>query len=101
MNKRTMTEFQVKADRELAALLANMGLKSDSQLVVGERENYIKARIPETTFDLYIYLDEAGIQGPGIDYRFEKPDYDGENELIAAFVGRVKSLAERAPNQAL
>lgn len=49
-----------------------------------------------TNVDIYIYEDEAGVQGPDTDIRFEAPDYDSPNDLIEAFISKIIFICNRS-----
>ncbi|RKX31870.1 MAG: hypothetical protein DRP71_12765 [Verrucomicrobia bacterium] len=74
--------------------LSDMGWEMIERRIEGIHEKYIRIRIrvrrPEV--NLYIYEDEAGIQGDGIDIRLERPDHRNPDELIAAFIGSLHEL---------
>ncbi len=44
--------------------------------------------------EIWIYKDGAEIGGKNIDKRFEKDDFESEEELIDAFKNEVESLLE-------
>jgi len=48
--------------------------------------------IAGTNFELWIYDNEAQIQGPEIDLRFDSPDYSDLEELRNKFLESVKEL---------
>lgn len=63
--------------------------------VDGNRETYFIVQLSQTeeTIELFIYTDEAGVMIRGKEWTiFEAPDFDNENELIAAVAGHVDSL---------
>ena len=41
---------------------------------------------------VFIYENEAGIQGVSLDLRFERPDYDSLEDLSEAFLSTVTNL---------
>ncbi len=96
-----MSPFQEQAITILGNALREADLEYNITSIEGRTENYIRANIVGTAFDLFVYVDEAGIQGTNIDYRFEKYDYDTEQDLIAAFVSKTMEMAKSVANQAL
>jgi len=94
-NERPINGFQLECRKRAAELLAQLGAQLEEERKNGKRETYITARVSGTDLVLWIYDDETEISGPGVDDRFESPDYDTSEELISAFtealVQRVKA----------
>jgi len=91
-----LTEFQSKCEAALAASLAGVGAKLTDREIAGSRETYIRAKIGGTDLEIYIYSDEAQVQGLGVAERFEAPDFDTSDLLCEAFVRKAVALAENA-----
>lgn len=87
-----LTQFQI--DTEVALLnalrLRSGGLRE--RRLGGQAETFIRALISGSQLELYIYDDEASILGPGIDERFEAPDYPTSSDLARAFISKVLEL---------
>ncbi len=81
--------FQKSCEERLILALTSIGRKLSDRIVKGVTENYITAKVSGTSLDIYIYEDEAGIQGPDTDIRFEAPDYDSPNDLIESFINKI------------
>ena len=62
--------------------------------VEGINEKYIRILVQHPAVNLYVYEDEAGIQGDGVDIQLETPDYRNPDELIAGFLRSVRELDE-------
>jgi hypothetical protein len=91
-----LTPFQAKCEAALAASLARVGARLVDRQLSGSRETYIRARIAGTGMEVYIYSDEAQVQGLGVDERFESPDFDTGDLLCEAFVRKAVELAKEA-----
>jgi len=89
-----LTRFQNIAERRLLEVLRDVGVEVVERRVQGESEMYVRIRLLRPPVDLFIYDDEAGIQGSGVDLQFETPDYSGPEELICSFLAEVRGLAE-------
>lgn len=81
-----LSAFQIACETALRAALAQHGSTLHDRSLCGESETYITARFAGTEMSVYIYDDEASILGPGVDRRFEAPDFDSPHELQTAFV---------------
>ena len=91
-----LSEFQRSIDEALQVLVMESGnvleqaelradpLDSDAFALVREIEG--------TNYELWIYDDEAQIQGPEIDLRFESPDFSSAEELRRKFLESVREL---------
>ncbi len=81
-----LSEFQNQCEATLMRALTKAGASVGARSEEGLNETFIRLSLPVAGADMFIYDDEAGIQGPGIDLRFECPDYDSPAKLIDAFV---------------
>jgi hypothetical protein len=86
---KSLTAFQVETERAIAAAIAAHGHVLLDRALNGEHETYIVASVSRTELTIYIYENEAGVQGAGVDERFEAPDYGSAEELSRAFVDEV------------
>ena len=93
---RSLTDFQLSTERALVEELATIGFRLTNYELAGEHESYIRSGVSETPLELLIYEDEAGIRGPGIDERFQAPDYESAPALALHFVTMVVELAKRS-----
>ena len=91
-----LTPFQRTCEEALTKALQERSLHMVGRVEQGRKETYITAGISSTALQVYIYLDEAGIQAPGQWIPFEVPDYDTASELIAAFTDEVLKLSGAA-----
>lgn len=57
---------------------------------------YLVAPIPNSDSRLFIYNTEAGIHGPGGDWRFEEWDFRTPTELIEAVVQAIRELPPKS-----
>ena len=87
-----LTSFQKKCEADLNNALEDAGHRLEERTLDGINETYIRARISGTDNTIFIYEDEAGIQGPDKDLRFEVPDYTSQDKLIEDFVFKSVSL---------
>jgi hypothetical protein len=55
----------------------------------------VTAKISGTPLEVYIYEDEAQLQGPAVDERFEVQDYPDAEALRRAFLLCAARLAEQ------
>ena len=74
------------------ALSLPMFPELEKKEIAGVNEKYIRAEVSDTDLTIFIYEDEAGIQGSDVDCRFEAPDYHSNNSLISAFVQKTMEL---------
>lgn len=95
MTRELLTEFQIVTESALVAFLGNRNRRLENRALGGESETYVKATISGTPLEVWIYDDAAEVSGPGIDARFEPPDYQDAEALRRAFVSRAVELAER------
>ena len=70
-----LLEFQKQCEGELISVLKTLGHYLINRKIEGVNEKYVRANISGVEQEIYIYEDEAGIQGHGTDIRFEAPDY--------------------------
>jgi len=83
---RQLTEFQNKCENKLVEALSVHEITLKGKSINGKKEAYIHAHISGSEIEVWIYEDEAMISGPKIDFRFESPDFDTDDELIDAFL---------------
>ena len=83
---RELTRFQVQTESRLRAALARIRVRLENRLVEGERETFVRADVAGSPLRVFIYEDEAQLQGPGVDVRFEAADYDSSDQLAEAFI---------------
>ncbi len=81
-----LTEFQKKCEKRLTEALSVHKKSLQGRSLDGKKETYIHAHISDSNIEVWIYEDEAMISGPSIDFRFESPDFDTDDELIEAFI---------------
>ncbi len=91
-----LSTFQIKCESELVAALARLGARLTERERGGQRETYVRARIEGTDLAIYIYSDEAQIQGSNVDLRFEAPDFASGDSLRATFIAKTCELAREA-----
>lgn len=89
-----MTQFQLQCEAALVKALKAAGISVDVRVDAGVTESFIRLKLQDSDVELFIYGDEAGIQGSGTDLRFETPDYDCPATLIDAFVSAAISVAK-------
>ena len=90
-----LTAFQTECEQQLLDTLEGSKWKVVERFVEGINEKYIRILVRSPEVNLYIYEDEAGIQGEGIDIRLEQPDHKDSKKLIAAFIGSIRELENR------
>lgn len=95
-----LTEFQTRCERRLVEELSNRKLCLRKRSL-GEIQNtffdhtdetYIHAYLGNDALEIWIYEDGAMISGPGIDMRYEAPDFANQNDLMEAFLGGLIEL---------
>ena len=91
-----LNPFQTKCEAALKAALAVVGARLAESQVCGVGESFIRARIAGTSLSVYIYSDEAQVQGGAVDERFESPDFKTCDLLCEAFVRKAVELAKHA-----
>jgi hypothetical protein len=84
-----MNEFQVSCE---SALVSALGEPISRREVLGSSERYIVGHLPGTELRIFIYSDGAEISGPGVDSRFERPDYASLTALCQAFIRKALDL---------
>ncbi len=89
-----LTRFQTKCETELIEALKRVGRHLVERRLEGISEIYVRAKVSETELTVFIYEDEANVQGPQTDLRFEAPDYDSGKELTRDFVSNVINLVK-------
>ena len=87
-----LTTFQRKCEAELLRLLKRKHLVLENRKLGGQKEIYIYAEVKG--LETWIYEDGAEIAGDTVDKRFEKYDFDSDDELINAFIGELESLID-------
>jgi hypothetical protein len=95
MDDTTLTLFQEDCERAVAAELSLHDSRLVDRTVDGEDEIYVRARIDGADLELFIFEDEASIQGPGTDLSFEAPDYLDPADLIGEVVNSIRYLASQ------
>ena len=87
------TEFQIQCEQRLNESFCRLGIQPESREVrwIGEPAIWVKVR----DLHVWIYLDGAEIGGDGVDWRFEKYDYENVGQLIDALVSKLESLLHR------
>jgi hypothetical protein len=83
---KVLTVFQKRCLQELEQTLSVVNRHLEARQLGGTQETYFQARVSSSSLEVWIYEDEAMFAGPGVDQRFEQPDYDSPAELISAFV---------------
>jgi hypothetical protein len=92
---RPLTPFQVETEVALRDALAAIQVSLEQRTIEGERDTFVRAKLSGTPLEVFIYEDEAGVQGPGVDLQFESPDYDSSQQLALAFVAEAVAHAQR------
>ena len=87
-----LSQFQIVCERRLLDHFSANGVVVLENLVQGQGERYIRIRIDKPAVELFLYEDEAQIQGPDIDIRFEAPDFPEQEALIAALFDSLGQL---------
>ena len=77
----------------LSGALGAIGSGLDERRVEGRSESFIRGRLRGTEVEVFIYNDEAQLQGPGVDQRFEAPDYPSGEALAQAFIDHAVACA--------
>lgn len=77
------------------SLLGSRGRRLENRTQGGKSESYVQATISGTPLEVWIYDDEAQLQGPDIDERFEAADFRNAEALRRAFLMRAIELLER------
>ena len=91
-----LSSFQTRCEEALKVALAQFGARLVDRQVSGVGESYVRARIDGTDLEVYIYADEAQVQGEGVDERFETPDFKTGDLLCEAFILKATELAKNA-----
>jgi len=91
----SLTAFQTECEQQLLDTLKQSRWEVVDRRVEGINEKFIRIRVQSPVVDFYVYNDEAGIQGEGVDIRLEQPDYSDSKDLIAAFIGSIRELENR------
>ena len=89
-----LTAFQSACEQQLLSVLEELNWQVVERQVEGINEKYIRILVQHPAVNLYVYEDEAGIQGDGVDIQLETPDYRNPDELIAGFLRSVRELDE-------
>lgn len=79
-----LTAFQNECRHALETLLSNRQTAASFEVVYGNRENYVVARLAHTDegLEVFIYEDEAGISLGKSWYPFESVDFNSDADLI-------------------
>jgi G:T-mismatch repair DNA endonuclease (very short patch repair protein) len=88
-----LTHFQKKCEQRLRSCLEGLGIEFQRREIRWIGEPAIRAEIQ--SFNIWIYVDEAEIGGTGVEWHYEKYDYDTPDQLIEAFVSRVTRLIQK------
>jgi len=90
-----LTDFQRKCEAALATALGRCGARlTNREVAGGPAEIYVMADIAGSGLRIFIYSDEAQVQGPSVDERFEVPDFGSPDQLRDAFVAKAVELAK-------
>ena len=89
-----LTPFQILCERKATELVQSYGRQLEDRRVgqvVGEVQPdiFVAGLISGTDVTIYIYEDGAEFTSDRVDVRFEKPDYDTAEKLVAAFIARL------------
>ena len=90
--------FQEACLTETVRLLEEAGLPARFERVEGKRESYYRAplSVRGQSLEVYVYRDEAGFMVNGSEWTIcERPDYDGEDALIEAFLQKLRGTIRR------
>lgn len=87
-----LSDFQRRTATALSEALAAVGSQLENRRVEGRDERFIRARLREAEVEVFIYEDEAQLLGPGVDQRFEAPDYPTGDALSRAFIERAVAI---------
>jgi hypothetical protein len=85
-----LTDFQKNCERELRKQLGSLRVELKNREVHGAEDPAIRAEM-DNLF-IWIYADGAEIGGEGLNWRYERYDYDTLDQLCQAFVSKVSSL---------
>jgi len=91
-----LSSFQTRCEAALTAALSRAGARLVERQITGVGESYIRAKIGGTSLEVYIYTDEAQVQGESVDERFEAPDFKTGDLLSEAFIRKALELAKNA-----
>ncbi len=94
-----LTPFQEECRRAVCDTLRMHGVACGFDLVHGEEEDYLRGPFSLTgkSFEVYIYMDEAGFFDADKWFICESPDYTSEEELITNLIQALeKQLAKTA-----
>ena len=83
-----LTGFQRKCEDQLLSLLKRKNLVLVNRRTDGKQEANIYGEVKD--LQIWIYEDGAEICGETTDKRFEKHDFESEDELIATFVSELE-----------
>ena len=88
----SLTIFQLELERCVTEILQDSRVKILEHCVEGSHEKYIRVRIEDPRVDLFLYEDEAGIQGRDIDLRYEAAEFLNPQDLVSEFSNDVRQL---------
>lgn len=86
----TLTDFQMRILRELGESFERDQIAYEVSYDGGPREVAIVLKVQQ--YVLWIYPDEANIEGPNLDKRFEWPDFDSSEDLASNYIKSVKRV---------
>lgn len=92
-----LSRFQAACESALTATLATRQRTLIERSIGGSAtEPYVTARVSDSLLTVWIYLDQANVEGPGLDARYEQWDARTPQELIDQFCARVVRQLELA-----
>ena len=89
-----LTDFQIKCEKQLAAVLQQLGERIINRRIDGQSERFIVGDILGRDITFWIYTDGADFRAPHKHPTFEKPDFDSLNELGAEFTRALVKAAQ-------
>jgi len=96
-----LSHFQVQCESAIAAALATSGRSLTNRVVHAGSEPYVSASISASSLRVWIYVDQANLDGPGIDNRFEEWDAISPAALIDDFGATMLSKLDGASAHAV
>jgi len=96
-----VNDFQHGSSQRIGESLQNAGINVEFASVQGNREAYFRAAfdLGADSFEVYIYADEIGLMANGKHWRiWERPDFDGPDELLADFMENLSELTNDQPS---
>lgn len=87
------SDFQKNFEKKLDAHLNREGIRFSKEAKQKQNEAFLFYTIHH--LEAFIFKDEAQIQGPGIDERYEPTDFENEpNEMMESFCRELSSFAK-------